>query len=419
MQSIDDLLSQKFRSVFEQHSETYSEESWAKMKEKLNKSPMPYSNFLQIFAKAASVLILVGITAFITYHLTIYTQTKSFISQTDSTLQVTENEEFLPVNKLNKNKESLKEDSIYQSAKEKVSSGKKSNPQKIVVETQTKENVNLEKKNNSVQVFLVENIKKEQKLSMKLKIDTLSTKNRLKKNTNSLYLVENTFGEQETDKKKEKKWSLGAKVSSFYNFSKTQTSAEANFGMGFISDYKLTNHFSLHSGLFLAKNSLQAEGGLETIFSNTDMSAEGNFPTFTSDSDSYSETDYYFYSFDIPLNIYFYAKNFFISTGVSSLLHFNEEKNNTLYYNEQIVYIDSISQQNQTFSKVNSVESKQIQKSFTVFDFAKMINFSVGYRFKQKYGTILIEPYAKIPIGELTSNKISYGLAGISIKYSF
>ena len=67
--SFDDILKNKIQQSFELHQEPFEPEDWKKMKEKLAKEKKQKFLWLPHFAKAASIILLVGITALIFYKL--------------------------------------------------------------------------------------------------------------------------------------------------------------------------------------------------------------------------------------------------------------------------------------------------------------------------------------------------------------
>ena len=63
-------------------------------------------------------------------------------------------------------------------------------------------------------------------------------------------------------------------------------------------------------------------------------------------------------------------------------------------------------------------ESEKIN-AFQRFDFARLLNLSVGYVINYDNADLIVEPFIKYPLGNLTSRNIQMGMGGISLKYSF
>ena len=109
----------------------------------------------------------------------------------------------------------------------------------------------------------------------------------------------------------------------------------------------------------------------------------------------------------------------FISTGISSLVYLKESYSENYYVeNIQEVY-NNTTQSYETLYLYDNVNETSKSGAFQTFDFAKLINISVGYLIPLKKGNLILEPYAKLPIGKLTTYNISYGYGGLALKYDF
>jgi hypothetical protein len=132
-----------------------------------------------------------------------------------------------------------------------------------------------------------------------------------------------------------------------------------------------------------------------------------------------SEKEIRLVGLDIPLNLSFRLDRFSITSGVSSLVYLKETYSEDYYVeNETNVYNPQTGgyELKDMYEKVNSSDSKG---AFQTFDFAKLINLSVGYFIPMKKGKLVLEPFAKIPIGDMTGYDISYGYGGILLRYEF
>ncbi len=407
-QQFDDLLSNRFREVFEQYNEPYEAANWLIMKEKLAESKQKKAFLWLPYLKVASVVLLVAFTAFVTYKLTVYSQKENIQTVNNQT-------------KNNKKQEST--DSIKQNFAPKesidISENKSSenkllaNKQKILITT-TKQEFFVEKMVENE--YLFEKINKQICFNITLSIDTFSCKLPQKKVNLNLFFADNSDILIENPKKR-RRFEVGAKISSFYNFSDSQSSEDANLGLGFVSEYKLNDNIALNSGMFFAKNTLQNDGALNNLLPN--KASDAVFDQAMGAMSQVVETNYQFYSLDIPLNVYFYHKKAFVSGGVSSFVYINEKIENTVYFSSVESVLNPETNGYEMQNVMNTSSNTQTRESFKVFDFAKMINLSFGYKFGRKKNNLMIEPYAKIPVGKLTSSQISFGMAGISVRYNF
>jgi len=410
-QQFDDLLSNRFREVFEQYNEPYDAANWLSMKEKLAQNKQKKVFFLLPFLKVASIVLLVASTAFVTYKLTVYSQKMNaqvFENNADKEEIVLETNQ-----KDNPKSTNFLTESVMNAENKTTATKSVQMNQNEPILSKTDEYL---KQNEQKNEFILEKIDKQARLNIAIKLDTFSVKPIQMKANQQLYLVDNSDLLVE-EKKKKKKFQMGAKVSSFYNFSENQSSGDANLGLGFVSEYKVSKHIGVNSGVFFAKNTLQNDGALNNMFANKNED-------FLSDQASVGasvvvETNYAFYSLDIPLNLYFYHKKAFVSGGISSFFYINEQIENTVYSNSIESVLNPTTNVYEMQSVVNSSSNVQTRESFKVFDFAKMINLSVGYKLGRKKNNLMIEPYAKIPVGKLTSSQIAFGLAGVSVRYNF
>lgn len=218
--------------------------------------------------------------------------------------------------------------------------------------------------------------------------------------------------------KSESGFDFGMTVSSMMAFSEGSVSNKPGISGGVLSGFRLNNLLGIASGLIVSRHNYQFQGFM--AFKNEDMATD-DFQV----SHSYerqSDNDFDIVALDIPLNITFHTgsepgKGFYFTTGVSSFVYLQEKYSyERTLVNNTVVYSPETGQ----LSNQYSVERSQVNESYeplSRFDFARQWNFSLGYLFRFSHGSLAIEPYIKIPIGELTHQRIRLGHGGIGLVY--
>ncbi len=202
-------------------------------------------------------------------------------------------------------------------------------------------------------------------------------------------------------KKSDKKFNVGIALTSYYGSSDIGATDNLSFGGGVQADYAITDFISVTSGILLADHQFNTSGGnaLKGVLaeSNDYDHAIAGTP----------DKEIRLVGLDIPINISFRLDRFSITSGVSSMVYLKETYSEDNYVENEYLNM---------YEKVNTTDSKG---AFQTFDFAKLINLSVGYFIPMKKGKLVLEPFAKIPIGDMTGYDISYGYGGVSLRYEF
>jgi hypothetical protein len=132
-----------------------------------------------------------------------------------------------------------------------------------------------------------------------------------------------------------------------------------------------------------------------------------------------AESKLEFVGIDIPLNVQFKLNKMIFTTGFSSLLYvqekysysYNSMVTNTLYNSSTAKY--------ETQNSVNQVNEQEKSELFNRFDFARLLNFAIGYNIPLTKGDLVLEPYLKLPIGFVSSQEIKMGSGGFAVRYNF
>jgi len=404
-ESFDKQLSNKIRSTFENYNEPFNNDAWKLMQQKLENKNKKYFVLLINIAKAASIILFVGISV-----LWPYNTNHQLLNSNKSTLikhSILKNK-----NTKFKNNELL----ITEDHKLVPSTGQ-IKQKKIITNKPIKYTNLAESEQNVITYESVEDSNKiEEKqifadLLKPLDRDTINNELIVDSVTDKYPVLipddDNFFKERKSDKKIR----FGIAVSSHYSTSEIGATDRINIGGGFYTGYVISEKISINSGILLANHNMNTKKRVQT--ENNVYNSSNTTLTETSD------THVLLVGLDIPLNIQLNLNKMYISTGISSLFYLKETYSEDFYVeNSTTVYNFDTEDYNDIYyyETKNQTENKG---AFQTFDFAKLFNLSVGYKIPLKKGDLILEPYAKIPIGNLTSYHISYGYGGLSLKYDF
>ncbi|RAJ35508.1 hypothetical protein [Pedobacter cryoconitis] len=231
--------------------------------------------------------------------------------------------------------------------------------------------------------------------------------------TTAEFLLAESRNSGKTLKKKEEKgsdWDFGLQVMP------TATSDKMNVGGGLTTAYRLSDKFSLSSGISYLQ--MQAAGAVP---------GQGNSGVGVSSFSNKKlvSVDANLKAIDIPIAlVYKLNKSFYTSAGVSFFSVLSEKRNNTF---EQTSQVDLNGYDFQTGGPstfkavaVEHVEEPTVEKHLKGNSYIGYFNFSVGRQqhIFNKY-KVRIEPFIKIPVGKLSSEDLNLTNSGIKFQLSF
>lgn len=401
--NFDRLLKNKIKDTFNQHNEPFINDDWLKMKEKLKKEKDNKAALLILWGKAASIAVLVAITAIIFY--TIGENSANKTIQTTQNLCERKYGDNIKICKVNYNSNvEIKVNSTNNSLKSSQNLMPNNNIRKEI------ENQNFANNTDQNNIFTDET---------PYIVDSLIADNDSIAN-DSLYVQEvnnidtfiaNLFPEQiiEPQENRQRKLEYGISMSSASYLSNYTSPSSVSFSAGIETSYDIANNFSINSGVILSHQSVAIE---DFNYDYSDNSLANNTYNTANVFDQPSSTNT-FVAIDIPVNVQVKLKNTYITTGFSSLAYIYEKSeftfNETVYNSQTNNYeINTVSNSTQNFlPKQNNI------------DLAKIINFSVGYQVPLKKGSLIFEPYIKYPISEITPQNIRFSTGGLSLQYRF
>lgn len=216
------------------------------------------------------------------------------------------------------------------------------------------------------------------------------------------------------------RFSVGFVTTSLMNYANGNTANDVHFGAGITSGLKLSDKFSLHSGFVLAENSLSLNNSNSSVQSSAyamDAAPSNQLSSVSKNNIvqkvSPNSMDVNLLIVDIPLNLTYRINagrsDILVTGGLSSFAYLDQEYS---YHNTVQLYTDA------TVEAPEPVVRNE--KAFSHFDLAKQLNLAIGTEVPLGKGSVLIvEPYVKYPLGELTSEQIRFGSAGMNLRLSF
>ncbi len=198
-------------------------------------------------------------------------------------------------------------------------------------------------------------------------------------------------------------------------------SAAPGVSVGFYLEQKITERISLRPGLALAMNSLGIDnrnGQYEAAYSVPLI--DGNSGSVTSSSGQLSML-----SMELPLNIVYKVfkkgrSGVYLSAGTSTIIYFSQQYTGDFVNEYKMNTFDATSGSINSETRYSTVEVNNSYGTLSRTDFFGLANFSAGYSLPYgKTGTMLIEPFMQLPVSDLTSLNLRVRYGGISIKIRF
>ena len=122
---------------------------------------------------------------------------------------------------------------------------------------------------------------------------------------------------------------------------------------------------------------------------------------------------------DIPVNLEYQYRQFSLTAGVSSLTYIQEDYRHG-YTSSYLAH--AYDESNNLVETTLVKENELLKESFnplSKFDFANMLNLSVGYQLSMGQSQLVIEPFMKHPLGDLASRDIRFGARGLRLRMRF
>ncbi len=214
--------------------------------------------------------------------------------------------------------------------------------------------------------------------------------------------------------KKSSKWLFGLAIAP--SFGNTQ---KLNMGYGLSMEYALSSKIAINSGVLYNQLSTTQNINGATFFAEQGSVRSPDVSVKNLESVSANLS-----GIDIPLEIkYSFSKSFYANIGMSAFAILNQQRSNS-YIEEKIVtqFTTTLTGQQQANNflsyqrSTEQVADKEIEK----LKYLAFYNFSVG--FKQKIATksfVALEPFIKLPIQEISAEKLRLIATGLRIRLNF
>jgi len=204
----------------------------------------------------------------------------------------------------------------------------------------------------------------------------------------------------------------------------TYTTGEIAEGLGFSAgvtgDIHLVDNLSINTGGILVYNQFRFA---DNSMLSAAKEALGNYygaDQFTLiDMSGYEE--YEFMALDIPLNLKIHLtdnkrRQLYMTAGVSSFLYIQQSYTRSADMLADIIAEDHMGQttSGRSFSNVTTSGSFD---AFRRFDLARFLNLSAGYVIKREKHNLVIEPFMKYPLYDVTSLDLKIGMAGLTLRF--
>lgn len=214
---------------------------------------------------------------------------------------------------------------------------------------------------------------------------------------------------------------LMAGVSGVLAQSAGTASPSSGLSVGFYLDQKLSGKISLRPGLALAMQSF----GIKNVSSqgrfNYDMPLNDGTKGIPHSSNGHLSMT----AMEVPLNIVFRISGrersgFYLSAGASTMIYLSQQFRAGFVNEYTKSEVNSTTGESFTETRYATVEVENDYGAFSRTDVFGLANLSAGYSFAYgKAGTMLIEPFLQLPVSDLTSLNLRVRYGGISMKLRF
>ncbi|MCU0460518.1 MAG: PorT family protein [Bacteroidales bacterium] len=202
---------------------------------------------------------------------------------------------------------------------------------------------------------------------------------------------------------------------------KNASSAAPGVSIGFYVEQKITKRISFRPGLALAINSLGVDnkgGNFESTYSVPLI--DGNNGML----DSYNG-ELRMIAMELPLNIVFKAferkrSGIYLSAGASTMIYFSQKFTGDFVNEYTQEQFNATSGTMEYEKRSSTVTVDNSYSAFSHTDYFGLANFSAGYTHPYgKTATLLIEPFMQFPLSDLTALNLRVRYGGISVKIRF
>jgi len=200
------------------------------------------------------------------------------------------------------------------------------------------------------------------------------------------------------------------------------TTGVQGMSVGFFVDHRLTRRISLRPGLALAVNTVGVgnnSGGGKAMTANF-----AQYDGLSGTINSY-EGHLSMLAMEIPLNVVFTVlernkSGLYLATGASTMIYLNQQFEADIVNGNTVMVTDQLTGLTSSETILNTLSVKNDYDAFSRTDILGLANISAGYYMPySKTGTLIIEPFLQMPLEDLTSLNLRIMYGGISVKFRF
>ncbi len=217
--------------------------------------------------------------------------------------------------------------------------------------------------------------------------------------------------------KETSKWNFGVELLP------TLLQNKVNLGAGITTEFKLSDHFSISSGIaYVALDATKTPGA--SHFNTADFPSQAGIASYASNKRLVS-TDAYISGIDIPLALtYNLNKKLYTSIGVSYFNVLSERRSNTFVTELQVTSMlkNSETGLTETLQTRLSEENAELSPETALEgnSYLGFFNLSIGHKQEVfKNYNIVIEPFMKIPVGKLSNEDLKLSNGGVKLRFTF
>ncbi len=422
MEQFDNIFRENVKKAFSSYNaENLADEGWNSFV-RAGKSRERRSLYVPLWARAASVLLIVGLGAYLSYRIFTRQSSRELISGDEApvikveqpkvqsekartlTPVIEPSSESLPVNENNERKEVETRP---------VSTESLPLPELLAIYN---ENV-LTQLSSESRVLVPEKVRSHYtpRVSDELQKQLIPEKITLTD------IISGGLTAEEKGDKRLKGRTLMAGLSGLSAQSSGRATPASGLSVGLYLDQKLTRKISVRPGLALAMQSF----GLNKSSIPSGITEAISMYDGTNASYYTSEGHLNMLAMELPLNIVFRIvdkKNsaFFISAGTSTMIYLSQQFTAGFVSEYKKTIYDTMTGEYSSETRYSTVEVENDYGALSRADIFGLANFSAGYSFQySKTGTLLIEPFLQVPVSDLTSLDLKVRYAGISMKMQF
>ena len=419
MEEFDNIFRENVKKAFNSYNaDNLADEGWDSFV-RAGKSRKRRSLIIPLWARAASVLLIVGLATFLSYRIFTRQNSRELISDNETPVMKLEQP------KVQSEKARILTPFVEPSAEsEPVIENKIAETRSVYSESVAlSEPLDMDNKNILTQLSHENRVPVPEKVRSHY---TSRVSDELRKQLipEEIAMTDEISGDLIAKEKKEKRFKERTFMAGLSGLS-AQNSDKVTpaFGLsaGLYLDQKLSRRISVRPGLALTMQSLgfnngSIPAGITEVLSMYD----GTNAAYYS-----SEGQLNMLAMELPLNIVFRIadkKNsaFFISAGTSTMIYLSQQFTAGFVSECKKTSYDSKVGEYFSETRYSTVEVENDYAALSRADIFGLANFSAGYSFQySKTGTLLIEPFLQVPVSDLTSLNLRVRYAGISMKMQF